>query len=114
MNPEDGRRFGNRAAGFTLLEVMVSLMILTLAMALAYGSLTTAITSWSRGLDRGRREQVARIALERMAQQLKSAIPATIAGEGGRRAAFESGEDRFKPLRKSRDDREYSKAAETL
>lgn len=97
MSPEGGIRPGDRAAGFTLLEVMVSLMILTMAMAVAYGSFTTALTSWSAGLDRGRKEQVARIALERMAQQLKSAIPATITEEGGRRrAAFESGEDHLR------------------
>ena len=40
---------------------------------------------------------MARIALERMSQQLKSAIPASIAEEDGRRRpAFESGEDRIR------------------
>jgi prepilin-type N-terminal cleavage/methylation domain-containing protein len=97
MSPECGRRPGDRAAGLTLLEVMVSLTILSLAMAVVYSSFTTAFTSWSAGLDRGRKEQVARIALERMAQQLKSAIPATITGEGGRRRpAFVGGEDHLR------------------
>ena len=87
----------HRAEGFTLIEVMVSLMILTLAMSVAYGSFTTALTSWSAGLSRGRKEQVARIALERMAQQLKSAIPATITTTGGRRRpAFEGGDDHIR------------------
>lgn len=92
------RSLRQRAEGFTLLEVMVSLTILTLAMAIAYGAFTTALTSWSSGLSRGRKEQVARIALERMAQQLKSAIPATVAAAGGRpqRPAFEGGEDHIR------------------
>jgi prepilin-type N-terminal cleavage/methylation domain-containing protein len=83
-----------RTEGFTLLEVMVSLTILTLAMAVAYSSLTTALASWSTGLNRGRKEQVALIALDRMAQQLKSAIPASITGrDGRRRPAFDGGEE---------------------
>jgi prepilin-type N-terminal cleavage/methylation domain-containing protein len=87
----------HRAEGFTLLEVMVSLMILTLVLAVSYSSFTTALTSWSAGLNRGRKEQVARIALGRMAQQLKSAVPATITEEGGRRRpAFEGGEDHIR------------------
>ena len=94
MNPERGPRLCRRPEGFTLLEVMISLTILTLAMAVGYGALSTALTSWSAGLARGRKEQVARIALERMAQQLKSAIPAIITEEGGRRRpAFAGGED---------------------
>lgn len=104
MSPEDGtvtrRRehpLRRREEGFTLLEVLVSLTILTLALAVTYGAFTTALTAWSAGLDRGRKEQVARIALEMMAQQLKSAIPASITEEDGRRRpAFESGEDHIR------------------
>ena len=97
MNSERGPRLCRRPEGFTLLEVMISLTILTLAMAVGYGALSTALTSWSAGLDRGRKEQVARIALERMAQQLKSAVPAIITGEGGRkRPAFDGGEEQIR------------------
>jgi prepilin-type N-terminal cleavage/methylation domain-containing protein len=97
MNSERGPRLCRRPEGFTLLEVMISLTILTLAMAVGYGALSTALTSWSAGLDRGRKEQVARIALERMAQQLKSAIPAIITEKGGRkRPAFDGGEEQIR------------------
>jgi prepilin-type N-terminal cleavage/methylation domain-containing protein len=86
-----GRRFG--AAGLTLLEVLLALTILSLAGMIIYGGLSTSLTSWSAGLVEGRRSQVARIALDRMTQQLKSLVPAVMKEKGKPRAVFEAGEN---------------------
>jgi prepilin-type N-terminal cleavage/methylation domain-containing protein len=84
------RRF--RARGLTLLEVLLALTILSLAGLIIYGGLSTSLTSWSAGLVEGRRSQVARIALDRMTQQLKSLVPAVMKEKGQPRAVFEAGD----------------------
>lgn len=103
MSPESpsrigtaGRRSrspGRETAGLTLLEVMLALTILSLAGVIFYGALNAALTSWSAGLVQGRRGQVARIALDRMTQQLKSGVPAMMRVEGRKRAAFKGKEE---------------------
>lgn len=103
MNPEPssragtvGRLFRNpvrETTGLTLLEVMLALMILSLAGAIFYGALNTVLTTWSAGLTQGRRGQVAGIALDRMTQQLKSGVPAMTGEETRRRIAFEGKEE---------------------
>lgn len=89
-----GRRF--RAEGLTLLEVLLALTLLSLAGLIIYGGLSTALTSWSAGLVEGRRDQVARIALDRMTQQLKSLVPATMEEKGQPRVVFEARGDHLR------------------
>ena len=103
MSPESpsrtgtvGRRSrnpGRETAGLTLLEVMLALTILSLAGAIFYGALNTSLTSWSAGLVQGRRGQVARIALDRMTQQLKAGVPAEVKDGRRKRPAFEGKEE---------------------
>jgi len=81
------------ARGFTLLEVLLALTILALAGGIVYSFLATAFISWTSGVDRGRKSQVAGIAIERLSQQLKSAVPARVLKSRIRVAAFDGGED---------------------
>jgi len=76
------------ARGFTLIEVILALTILALASVVVYSALNTALTSWSVGLIRGRRTQVARIALDRISQQLKSTLATTVQKNDRDVAAF--------------------------
>ena len=69
---------GDRQGGLTLIEVIFSLAILSLIATIVYSSLSTAILSWSAGIGRGRGERMAAVVLDRMSQQLKSAIPAFV------------------------------------
>lgn len=82
-----------RAAGLTLLEVLLAFTLLSLAGAIVYGALNTALVAWSAGVTRGRNSQVAGIALDRMAQQLSSIVPAVIIEGGERKVAFEADEN---------------------
>ena len=96
MNPERYqalRRHLRPAAGLTLLEVLLAFTILSLSGAIVYGALNTALLSWSAGVTSGRNSQVARIALDRMAQQLSSIVPAVLLDGGERKAAFEADEN---------------------
>jgi hypothetical protein len=55
--------------------MVLALTILGLAGGLVTGALGTALRSWQGGFVRGREELVARVVLERMAGQLRSAVP---------------------------------------
>ena len=79
--------------GLTLLESLLALTILSMAGAVVYSSLSTTLLSWRKGVNRGREHQTALVALDRIAGQLKSAVPAVVEGEGGPAAAFAAGED---------------------
>lgn len=87
------RRLRRGRQGFTLLEVLLALTILAMAGTIVYSFLATALISWTTGVDRGRTMQVAGIAADRLAQQLKSAVPAGVLKSRLRVAAFDGGED---------------------
>ena len=87
------RRLRSGRQGFTLLEVLLALTILAMAGTIVYSFLATALISWTTGVDRGRTMQVAGIAADRLAQQLKSAVPAGVLKSRLRVAAFDGGED---------------------
>jgi prepilin-type N-terminal cleavage/methylation domain-containing protein len=87
------RRLRRGRKGFTLLEVLLALTILAMAGTIVYGFLATALISWTTGVDRGRTMQVAGIAADRLAQQLKSTVPASVLKSRLRVAAFDGGED---------------------
>jgi len=62
------------ASGLTLIELILTLSILALAGVLVSGALATSLRAWQSGFSRGREELVARIVLERIAAQLRSAV----------------------------------------
>ncbi len=79
--------------GLTLLETLLALTILSMAGAVVYSSLATTLFSWRTGVSRGRDRQVALVALDRIAGQLKSAVPAVVRSDSGTVAAFDGGEN---------------------
>jgi prepilin-type N-terminal cleavage/methylation domain-containing protein len=60
--------------GLTLIELLVTLTILAVAGVLISGAFTTGLRAWQNGLKSGREELVARVVLERIAAQLRSAV----------------------------------------
>lgn len=79
--------------GLTLLETLLASTILAVAGALVAGAFSAALRSWEAGRDRGREELVARVALERIGSQLRSAVASCV--ERGREPAiaFDAGEE---------------------
>jgi hypothetical protein len=77
----------------TLIELVLTLTILALAGALVAGALSASLRTWRVGFTRGREELVARIALERITGQLRSAIPAAARQGSEEAVAFEAHED---------------------
>lgn len=69
-------RLGADRRGLTLIEMVLTLTILAVAGALVYGALSTALGSWRKGFQKGREELIARIVLDRVAEQLRSAVAA--------------------------------------
>jgi prepilin-type N-terminal cleavage/methylation domain-containing protein len=84
---------GKGRRGFTLLEVLLALTLLAMAGAIVYSFLGTAFVSWTSGFAAGRRSQVARIAVDRLSQQLKSAVPARVLKAGKPVAAFAAADE---------------------
>lgn len=84
---------GKGRHGFTLLEVLLALTLLSLAGAIVYGFLGTAFVSWTSGFAAGRRNHVARITVDRLSRQLKSAVPAKVLKTGRPVAAFAADEE---------------------
>jgi prepilin-type N-terminal cleavage/methylation domain-containing protein len=64
----------NECSGFTLVEVLVTLGLLALVMAMVYGSLWSTVDGITRIEGRTDREQAARILLEMMNRELRSAL----------------------------------------
>lgn len=79
--------------GVTLIELVLTLTILALAGALIAAALSASLRTWRTGFTRGREELVARIALARIAGQLRSAVPAAARQGSEEAVAFEARED---------------------
>jgi len=62
-----------RASGFTLVELLISLAVLSLPLAAVLGILREALNVYGWGTSRVEAQQSARIALERMARELREA-----------------------------------------
>jgi prepilin-type N-terminal cleavage/methylation domain-containing protein len=86
-------RGGKGRRGFTLLEVLLALTLLAMAGAIVYSFLGTAFVSWTSGFAAGRRNHVARIAVDRLSRQLKSVVPAKLLKTGKPVAAFAADEE---------------------
>ena len=82
--------------GLTLIELVLTMTILALAGALVSGALATGLRAWKSGLRSGREELVARIVLERIAAQLRTAIPSPAKRGEEAAVAFDAAEDRLR------------------
>ena len=82
--------------GLTLIELVLTLTILALAGALVSGALATGLRAWQSGLSSGREELVARIVLERVAAQLRAALPSPAKRNGEDAIAFDAAEDHLR------------------
>ncbi len=63
-----------RPAGFTLLELIVSLTILGVIVTIVYGAMNVGVRAWEKGEGDVEGRQRCRIVLDRMAQQLASMV----------------------------------------
>ena len=70
------------AAGFTLLELLISLTIFSLIIVAVYTALNIGAEATARGTARALDNQHARAALSLLTRQLKSAYPLTLQDEG--------------------------------
>ena len=75
MNRHDAR-------GFTFLELLISLTILSLVAVMVYTALNLGTRAAAHGEARSAENQRARAALALIARQLKSAYPLTLQAEG--------------------------------
>jgi len=82
--------------GLTLIELVLTMTILALAGALVTGAFTTGLRAWQSGLRSGREELVARIVLERIATQLRAAIPSPVKSGEEKAVAFDAAADRLR------------------
>ena len=82
--------------GLTLIELVLTMTILALAGALVTGAFTTGLRAWQSGLRSGREELVARIVLERIATQLRAAIPSPAKRGEEKAVAFDAAADRLR------------------
>lgn len=73
------RRYGppyrSPAAGFTLLEVMVALVVLGMIMTTAFGALRLGDRSWAAGLERTGRTETMRTVTDLLQRQFRQALP---------------------------------------
>lgn len=70
-------RAGNREAGFTLLEIMVALVVLSLIMTTAFGALRMGERSWEAGLARTSETETLRTVAGVLQRQFKQILPVT-------------------------------------
>ena len=84
---------GTARSGLTLIELLITLTILAIAGVLVSGSLTTGLRAWQSGMRHGREDLVARIVVERLAAQLRTAVEAMAVRENNPTIAFSAGED---------------------
>jgi prepilin-type N-terminal cleavage/methylation domain-containing protein len=91
-----GSRGGRGSSGLTLIELVLALAILAVAGALVSGAFTGALRSWSAGLAAGREELVARVALERIATQLRAAVGSPARRGEQDAVAFDAGDEHLR------------------
>lgn len=65
---------GRDQRGLTLIELVLAVSIMAIAGTIVTAALTTALRAWQGGFEHGREELVARIVLERLGAQLRSAV----------------------------------------
>lgn len=84
-----------RAAGFTLLELLIALSIVGVLLAIAFGGLRMAISAWTRGEDRAETQQHARGLSQILTRTVGAAYPYQGAfGEGPEKRLLFRGAER--------------------
>jgi general secretion pathway protein J len=92
MSTRDRRR--HRAAGFTLLELLIALSIVGALLAIAFGGLRMAIGAWTRGEERAEVQQHARGITQIVGRAVGAAYPYRGAfGEGPEKRILFRGEE---------------------
>jgi prepilin-type N-terminal cleavage/methylation domain-containing protein len=91
------RHLALRAAGFTLLELLIALSIVGALLAIAFGGLRMAISAWTRGDDRAEAQQHTRGITQIVGRTVGAACPYRGAlGEGPeKRILFRGAEKRL-------------------
>ncbi|MCH2582335.1 MAG: hypothetical protein MK133_14180, partial [Planctomycetes bacterium] len=82
-SPRSSHIAGHRTGGYTLLEVVIAVGILVMLGSGLATLLTQGISIWRRAENRGRVYDQARILLERMSEDLRSAVVLSGSGAGG-------------------------------
>ena len=81
------------ARGFTFVELIISLTIVTMIVLVVNASLSIGLRAADKGEGRGAENQRARAALALITRQLKSAYPLALQTEGGIAVYFSGGRD---------------------
>jgi len=77
-----------RAGGFTLLELLVAIMILSLVMTVAFGAVRLGGRSWEAGIERANASEEVRAVSDFLRRQFAQMIPTSMGDEGGIQIAF--------------------------
>lgn len=78
----------NREAGFTLLEIMVALVVLSMIMTTAFGALRMGERSWEAGLARANETETLRTVSGVLQRQFKQVLPLTWTEDAEKTIAF--------------------------
>ncbi|MEW6740394.1 MAG: PulJ/GspJ family protein [Nitrospirota bacterium] len=82
-----------RERGFTLLELLIAMTILGLIAVIVGAGVRLGIRAWERGETDADNSRKIRYFVERIGQQIKSAYPYQIEGDGERAVAFQGRSD---------------------
>lgn len=77
-----------RAGGFTLLELLVAIMILSLVMTVAFGAVRLGGRSWEAGIERANASEEVRAVSDFLRRQFAQMIPTSMGDEGVIQIAF--------------------------
>ena len=90
------RRIMCRDKGFTLLEVMVAVVVLSIIMSTAYGALRLGARSWEAGVTRALETGYFRTAAGFLQRQISQAVPMTWPGVNNERITFSGKRDQLR------------------
>ena len=85
-----------RSAGFTLLEVMVAMVVLTLIVTSAFGALRLGERSWEAGLERTAETETLRSVASVLQRQLNQVLPLQWSDKTEKTIAFSGALDRVR------------------
>ncbi len=97
-----------RAGGFTLLEVMVAILLLTIIMSTSYGALRLGARSWEAGITRAHETGDFRSAAGFLYRQINQAVAMTWPGENAGRITFSGRHDRLQFIGPAPQQQEYA------